>query len=94
MTSILIKPHITEKSLSATARNCYTFEVALQSTKHEIITAVEKTFKVNVIAVNTSRTYASKKRHPRTGRYISKTARKFAVVKLAPKQSISLFETK
>jgi large subunit ribosomal protein L23 len=94
MITTLIKPHITEKSLIATGRNCYTFEVALKATKTEIRAAVEAAFKVNVVDIHTTRTYASKKRNPRTGHYSTKTATKYAVVKLAPKQTINLFEVK
>ena len=50
---IVIKPIITEKSMSALAENKYTFKVAKNANKIEIAKAVEELFGVQVASVNT-----------------------------------------
>ena len=49
---ILRRPLITEKYTSLQAQGKYAFEVAREASKPQIKQAVEKTFKVNVTAVN------------------------------------------
>lgn len=48
-----MKPVVTEKSMAATAQNCYTFKVDRKATKSQIKKAVEEKFKVDVIRVRT-----------------------------------------
>ena len=50
---IIIRPVITESSLSATQNLRYTFEVLRSATKPEIAAAVEEAFGVKVQDVNT-----------------------------------------
>ncbi|MBQ9748057.1 MAG: 50S ribosomal protein L23 [Clostridia bacterium] len=50
---IIVRPLITEQSLSATADKRYTFEVVKSATKPEIAAAVEEVFGVKVADVNT-----------------------------------------
>ncbi len=50
---IIVRPLITEKSLSATSEKRYTFEVQKTATKPEIAAAVEEVFGVKVATVNT-----------------------------------------
>ena len=50
---IIVRPLITEQSLSATADKRYTFEVVKTATKPEIAAAVEEVFGVKVADVNT-----------------------------------------
>ena len=50
---IIVRPLITEKSLSATSEKRYTFEVLKTATKPEIAAAVEEVFGVKVADVNT-----------------------------------------
>ena len=50
---IIRKPFITEKSNAEVANGKYTFIVAVNATKTEIRTAVEKLFQVKVLKVNT-----------------------------------------
>ncbi len=60
---VIIRPIITEKSNSLMEDGKkYTFEVALDATKHEIKHAVEKLFNVPVIKVNTLIVKPKKKR--------------------------------
>jgi len=52
-TLVLLRPVITERSMSETNRGRYTFAVATDATKQEIAAAVAESFKVDVVAVNT-----------------------------------------
>lgn len=62
---ILLKAHITEKSMRETALNTYCFEVNIKATKNQIRSSVEKLFKVEVKSV---RTYIKKGKIKRVGR--------------------------
>ena len=90
---LLNKPHISEKSMGATAYQVYTFKVDPQATKSAIKEAVEKTFKVKVVRVRTLTLRSRINRSGRTGRYQVARGYKKAMVTLAPKQSISYFST-
>ncbi len=50
---IVIRPIITEKSMTGIGEKKYTFEVAKSATKIDIARAVEELFKVKVDKVNT-----------------------------------------
>ena len=88
---IVVRPIITEKStLLKDAGNQYIFEVQRDANKIEIKKAVEKLFKVKVISVNVSNMEGKKKR---LGRFAGKKPDwKKAVVKLSPKDKITVFE--
>ena len=68
----------------------YTFEVASQATKHQIVEAVEKAFDVKVVKVNTMTVPGKRKRFG--PRFTRQPSRKKAIVTLAPGQSITIFE--
>ncbi len=63
---IIVKPIITERSMSMIEQKKYTFKVAKDSNKIEIAKAVEELFGVKVAAVNTMNV---KGRYKRQGRY-------------------------
>ncbi len=88
---IILRPIITEKStLVKDTGNQYVFEVARDANKIEIRKAVEKLFKVKVIDVHVSNMEGKKKR---LGRYAGKRSDwKKAIVKLGPKDKITIFE--
>jgi large subunit ribosomal protein L23 len=50
--AILLRPVITERSMSETNARRYTFAVAKDAKKRDIADAVSESFKVDVIAVN------------------------------------------
>jgi len=52
-TLVLLRPVITERSMTETAVGRYTFAVDTHATKQEIAAAVAEAFKVDVVAVNT-----------------------------------------
>jgi large subunit ribosomal protein L23 len=88
---IVVRPIITEKSsLLKDAGNQYVFEVQRDANKIEIRKAVEKLFKVKVVSVHISNMEGKKKR---VGRFAGKRPDwKKAIVKLNPKDKITIFE--
>ncbi len=87
---VLRRPVVTEKVTRQTARNQYTFEVALTATKIQIREAVERAFNVNVIRVNTSRLMGKRRR---LGRHWGSTPTwKKAIVTIQEGQKIEFFE--
>lgn len=87
---IIVKPIVTEKSVSLMEENKYTFKVALNANKIEIKNAIEEIFKVKVVSVNTMRVRGKKKRMGRTEGRTSDW--KKAIVKLAEGDQIEVFE--
>ena len=87
---IIIRPVVTEKSVSLMEHNKYVFKVALSANKIEIKKAIEEIFKVKVVGVNTVRVKGKVKR---MGRSEGRTSdyRK-AIVQLAEGDSIEVFE--
>ncbi|HEX9270465.1 MAG TPA: 50S ribosomal protein L23 [Candidatus Limnocylindria bacterium] len=88
-TLVLLRPVITEKSMSGTNGGRYTFAVAKDATKQEIAQAVAEAFKVDVVAVNTSTVHGKSRR---IGRRIGKQPDwKKAVVTLGEGQRIERY---
>ncbi len=90
---VIVRPIITEKSMSGIAAGKYTFEVAKNSTKVEIAQAVEQMFPgVKVAKVNTLHVGGKLKR---MGRYAGMTnSWKKAVVTVTPdSKKIEFFES-
>jgi len=88
---IIMRTIITEKSnLLKDGSNQYVFQVRQGANKIEIRKAVEKLFKVKVVSVQVLNFEGKKKR---LGRFEGKKSDwKKAVVKLIPKDKISIFE--
>ena len=85
---IIYSPVITEKSTALKEQNVYVFKVAKNANKIQIKDAIESTFKVKVLSVNTLNTNPKKKR---VGRYSGFTkSYKKAIVKLADGSSIEM----
>jgi large subunit ribosomal protein L23 len=92
--SIIKRPVITEKSLSATKDNTYTFEVAKEATKAQIRVALKHSFNVDAVSIRTSikkPTTVSTGRKRMTSK--SPTTKK-AIITIKAGQSIKVFETK
>lgn len=87
---IIVKPIVTEKSVSLMEQNKYTFKVAMNANKIEIKNAIEEIFKVKVVSVNTMHVRGKKKRMGRTEGRTSDW--KKAIVKLAEGDQIEIFE--
>lgn len=90
LTDILLRPVVTEKTTDLQERGRYTFEVAPGATKLQVKQAVETTFGVNVIKVNTMNVKGKRKRFG--PRLVARRSRKKAIVTVAAGQSITIFE--
>lgn len=90
---LIKKPVITERSVSlAQKENVYTFEVEMDVHKGQIKEAVEKTFGVKVLEVNTVVRHRIKKRTGRKRLNVVRPKSKKAYVKLAKDSHIDLFD--
>jgi len=79
---IVRRPLVTEKSVSATARAQYAFEVDKRASKHTIKDAIQRLFKVTVLRVNTVNV------PPKTGRNMRRPTRKPVELRSAWKKAI------
>lgn len=87
---VLRRPLITEKNALLQVQGKYAFEVAAGANKQQVKQAVEKAFKVNVIAVNIVRVPSKQRRIGR--RQVLTSPWKKAIVTLKPGGKIELFE--
>jgi large subunit ribosomal protein L23 len=87
---VLLRPVLTEKTTEMQEGGRYTFEVARSATKLEVKRAVETTFGVDVVKVNTMNVKGKRKRFG--PRFVAQQPRKKAVVTVAAGQSITIFE--
>ena len=62
---VVIRPVVTEKSVSHTVGSQYAFEVDKTASKHNIKAAIEHIFKVKVLRVNTVTVHGKRKRDMR-----------------------------
>lgn len=92
--SFILKPVITEKSVSQTAQNRFTFAVTPSASKSQIKKLVEETFQVEVVSVRTTKSSGKRRRVGKLRREVRKSDRKKAVVQLKTGQKIDLFESK
>jgi large subunit ribosomal protein L23 len=88
---IIYRPVVTEKSTIAREfGNVVTLAVDPRANKHQIKSAVESLFSVNVTSVRTSR---MPRKSRRVGKYLGRKSEwKKAIVTLAEGQSIEFFE--
>jgi large subunit ribosomal protein L23 len=84
----ILSPLITEKATQLSDQNKVVFKVAMDSTKAEIVAAVEELFKVRVIKVNTLIQKGKTKRF--RGRPGRRSDMKKAIVTLQEGQSIDI----
>lgn len=90
LSNVLIAPLVTEKSNLLDKQGKYTFKVAVGANKKQIAVAVERAFKVDVVDVNTMKVKGKVKNF--RGRPVKRPDWKKAIVQVADKQSISIFE--
>lgn len=90
---VLKTPHITEKTYRLiNTRNSYTFVVDRGATKGQIKEAVEKTFGVKVLSVQTTTVAGKGKRTGKKRMSIVQPDKKKAIVRLPEGQKIALFD--
>ena len=87
---VLRRPLITEKNTMLQAQGKYVFEIAREANKQQIKQAVEKAFKVKVLAVNVMTVPGKTRRVGR--RQVLTQSWKKAIVTLKPGDRIELFE--
>ena len=88
-TLVLLRPIVTEKSMTQTNEGKYTFEVLKAATKQEIAEAVAEAFKVDVVDVNVMTVHGKSRRYGK--RIGKKPDRKKAVVTVAKGQRIERY---
>ncbi len=90
LASVIVKPRITEKTVTKTGDNVYTFIIRRDATKYDVKDAVKAIYNVTPVKVNivnkAPRQYMSRSR----GRKISEKGMKKAYVYLKQGDSISL----
>lgn len=62
---VVIRPVVTEKSVSHTAQSQYAFDVDPRASKRHVKAAIEEIFKVKVLQVNTVTVHGKRKRDMR-----------------------------
>ncbi len=87
---VLRRPLITEKNSQLQALGKYAFEVADEANKNQIKQAVEKSFKVDVTAVNIIKVPGKQRRLGR--QQVLTSPWKKAIVTLKPGDKIEFFE--
>lgn len=90
---ILLKAHISEKSMKLAGRGEYTFEVAKGANKEQVKKAVEEKFKVNVLKVAIINIKGEVRTQKRVRKFYRTASFKKAIVKIAKDQKIAIFET-
>ena len=88
---VLRRPMMTERNTDLMQEGRYTFEVAPDANKIQIKEAVERTFEVTVLAVNTINVHRKRTRERSKFRGY-KPGWKKAIVTLAPGERIEIFE--
>ncbi len=90
LSSVIVKPRITEKAVRLGEQNVYTFEVRRTATKRDVMAAVKALYNVTPVNVNivnkTPRQYKSKAKN----RVLTEKGMKKAYVYLKKGDSISL----
>ena len=92
MKQIIVRPHITEKSLMLASRGSYSFVVAKFARKEEIKSAIHKLYNVHVLEARTIAMAGKTKKSGKRMKIVSKTPWKKAIVRLAPGEKIDAFE--
>jgi len=90
---VVIRPFVTEKSVSHTAESQYAFDVDPRASKRHVKAAIEEIFKVKVLRVNTVTVHGKRKRDLRKRTMkptIQHTDRKKAIVTLRAGEKIEL----
>ena len=94
MRTIILKPVISEHSLSDASNGVFTFLVDKSSDKNQIKNAIEEMYKVHVRRISTSIVRGKKRIVGKKRKVIYESDTKKARVKLADKEKIDLFEVK
>ncbi len=91
-TTSIIKPYLTEKTMTIAMRGWYTFVVQRFTGKAEIAHAIEELYKVTVKDIRTITVHGKMKRAGRKQQATVQPTWKKAMVKLADGQTIDAFQ--
>lgn len=91
---ILKRPLITEKTYKLAQDKVFTFEVNPKATKGQIKEAVEDTFGVNVLSVQTVILMGKIKKTGKKRMATQRGTKKKAMVRIKPDQTIEVFDIK
>lgn len=91
-TSSIIKPYLTEKTMTIATRGWYTFVVESFANKAEIVHAIEELYKVKVTNVRTINVHGKMKRAGRKQQAKLQPTWKKAMVSLVKGQTIEAFQ--
>jgi large subunit ribosomal protein L23 len=92
MKSIIIRPHLTEKSLALAAKGYFTFVVANFARKEEIKSAIGNLYTVHVLEARTIAMVGKTRKAGKRMKTVSKAPWKKAIVRLSPGEKIDAFE--
>jgi len=90
LSSVIVKPRITEKAVGQSERNVYTFVVSRDATKHQIRDAVRALYNVTPVKVNIVNKAPKREFSRAKGRAISSKGMKKAYVYLKQGDTIAL----
>jgi len=90
LTAVIEKPHLTEKAMSQSERNVYTFMVARSATKYTVANAVKEVYGVTPVKVNIVNKLPRKSMSGARGRVVSLPGYKKAYVYLKKGDTINL----
>jgi large subunit ribosomal protein L23 len=91
--TVLLRPIISEKSYALMDHGAYVFVVDPRASKLEIRQAVEESFGVRVLSVNTMVRKGKRKRNRRAMSFGRRSDTKRAIVRLLGDDRIELFES-
>ena len=90
VSDIVVKPIVTEQSMSMQEQDCYVFEVNMKTSKGAVSKEIERLYNVKVEEVRTMIMPGKKRRLLKTRRFTKTRKWKKAIVKLKAGQKLDL----
>jgi len=90
LSSVIVNPRITEKAVTLSEQNVYTFEVKRSATKFEVSNAIKALYNVTPVKVNTVNKKPAKRLKGSSGRVKQVSGMKKAYVYLKKGDTINL----
>ena len=91
-TGIVLRPIITEKTMTLASRSWFTFAVAPKADKAHIASEIHRLYNVKVLMVRTVHVTGKTRRAGRKGKEVTRSDWKKALVKLPKGERIAVFE--
>jgi len=88
----IIKPYLTEKTMTIATRGWFTFVVRVDANKAEIAKEIENQYKVNVVDVRTINVHGKMRRAGKRQQQVLRPTWKKAMVELKKGQTIDAFQ--